>query len=209
MASIARHRQRQLQLDRERLTLPAALLTSPFLVADRTNAANFGALGAVIGHELTHGFDDGGRHFDGNGALRDWWTPAVEASFAERAQCLVDQFDAFEALPGEHVNGALTIGENIADLGGVNIAYAALFDGGDEEPGGDGFDAHQVFFLSYAQTWCENVRPDLQSQRLLTAPHSPGRFRVNGPLSNMPEFREAFSCSASREMIRDDACEIW
>jgi putative endopeptidase len=192
------------------LTLPAALLTSPFFDASRIDAANFGALGAVIGHEMTHGFDDQGRHFDGHGTLRDWWTPTVEARFVERSQCIVDQFDAYEPLPGEHVNGALTLGENIADLGGVNIAYAALFDGREEEEGGgDGFEAAQIFFLSYAQTWCENMRPDLRSQRLLTDPHAPGRFRVNGVLSNLPEFREAFSCPADGPMARDEACEVW
>ncbi|MFS8065975.1 MAG: M13 family metallopeptidase [Byssovorax sp.] len=191
------------------VTLPAALLAVPFLQASRTNAANFGALGAVIGHEITHGFDDRGRHYDGNGTLRDWWTPGQEASFEERSQCLVDQFDAFEPLPGEHVDGELTLGENIADLGGLNIAFAALFDENEDEVGGDGFDAKQVFFLSYAQTWCENVRPDLRSYWLLTDPHAPGNLRVNGPLSNLPEFREAFSCSESDPMVRAETCEVW
>ncbi|MFO0758639.1 MAG: M13 family metallopeptidase [Byssovorax sp.] len=191
------------------LTVPAALLTSPFLVADRPDAANFGALGVVLGHEMTHGFDDGGRRFDGTGTLRDWWTPAVEKSFSTRAQCLVDQFDAFEAQPGEHVDGALTLGENIADLGGVTLAHAALFDGSGDERGGDGFSAEQVFFLAYAQTWCENVRPDLRSQWLLTDPHAPGKFRTNGPLSNLPAFREAFSCPANAPMARSTSCAIW
>ncbi len=191
------------------LTLPAALLTSPFLVEGRTDAANFGALGVLIGHEMTHGFDDRGRHFGADGTLADLWTPAAEASFKDRAQCISDQFDGYEALPGEHVNGAFTLGENIADLGGINIAYAALFDGEGDETGGDGFNAKQVFFLSYAQTWCEDVRPDFQSYLLLVDPHSPGRFRVNGPLSNLPEFREAFSCSDSSAMVRSDPCELW
>jgi putative endopeptidase len=191
------------------VTLPAALLADPFLVASRTDAANFGALGAVLGHEMTHGFDDRGRHFDGDGSLRNWWTPAVEARFAERSQCIIDQFDAYEPLPGEYVNGQLTIGENIADLGGLHIAYAALLDDSEPETGGDGFSASQVFFLSYAQTWCENMRPDLRTSRLLTDPHSPGQFRVNGPLSNLPEFSEAFSCPASAAMVRPEACELW
>ena len=191
------------------VTLPAALLATPFFQASRANAANFGALGAVVGHEVSHGFDDQGRHYDGNGTLRDWWTPGVEASFDERTQCLVNQFDAFEPLPGEHVNGDLTLGENIADLGGLTIAHAALFDESEPATGGDGFDAEQVFFLSYAQVWCENVRPDTQSQWLLTDPHAPGKLRVNGPLSNLPEFREAFSCSESDPMVRAEACEVW
>ena len=155
------------------LTLPAVLLASPFFSAKRTEAANFGALGAVIGHEMTHGFDDRGRHFDGKGTLRDFWTPTVEARFVERTQCLVSQFDAYEALPSAHVNGTLTLGENIADLGGVNIAYAALFDDNNERTGSDGFTASQVFFLSYAQMWCEVMRPDRRSQELLTDSHAP------------------------------------
>jgi putative endopeptidase len=191
------------------VTLPAALLASPFFAISRSNAANFGALGGVLGHEMSHGFDDSGRHFDGNGSLRDWWAPTVEASFVERTQCLVDQFDAFEPMPGEHVDGVLTLGENIADLGGVRVAFDALFDGNKDEAGGDGFSAEQVFFLGYAQVWCENVRPDLASQRLLNEPHSPGKLRVNGPLSNLPAFREAFSCSAGDAMVRAQPCEVW
>ena len=191
------------------LTLSAAILTSPFFVADRSNAANFGSLGAIIGHEMTHGFDDRGRSYDGDGSLRNWWTPDVEARFVERAQCVEEQYDAFTLPSGEHVNGALTLGENIADLGGLRTAYGALFDGSTEESGGDSFDAAQVFFISYAQTWCENVRSDYASLLLLTDPHAPGRFRENGPLSNMPEFREAFSCSADSPMVRAKACEVW
>jgi predicted metalloendopeptidase len=191
------------------VTLPAALLSTPFFATSRSNAANFGAIGGVLGHEMTHGFDDQGRHFDGNGTLRSWWTPAVAASFAERAQCVVDQFDAFEPLPGEHVNGKLTIGENLADLGGVSLAYDAMFNGNNQEAGGDGFSAEQLFFLGYAQVWCENVRPDLTSQWLLTDPHSPGKLRVNGPLSNLREFQEAFSCPAKAPMVRATPCRVW
>ena len=191
------------------VTLPAALLASPFFVVGRSDAANFGALGGVLGHEMTHGFDDQGRQYDGNGTLRNWWTPAVEESFAKRAACIVGQFDAFTPLPGEHVDGTLTLGENIADLGGLSVAFDALFDGNDDEPASDGFSAKQVFFLSYAQTRCENVRPDLVSQRLLTDPHSPGEDRVNGPLSNLPAFSKAFACPAGAPMVRAEACEIW
>ncbi len=158
---------------------------------------------------MTHGFDDQGRHFDGNGTLRDWWTPTVAASFAQRSQRVVDQFDAFEPLPGEHVNGTLTLGENLADLGGVNLAFDALFDGNGAETGSDAFTAEQVFFVAYAQTHCENSRPDQQSQSLLTDPHSPGKLRVNGPLSNLATFRQAFSCPASAPMVRAQACEVW
>jgi predicted metalloendopeptidase len=191
------------------VTLPAALLSSPFFATSRANAVNFGAIGGVLGHEMTHGFDDQGRHFDGNGTLRTWWTPEVAASFADRAQCVVDQFDAFEPLPGEHVNGKLTLGENLADLGGVSLAFDAMFNGNNKEAGGDGFSAEQLFFLGYAQVWCENVRPDLTSQWLLTDPHSPGKLRVNGPLSNLPAFQDAFSCAASSPMVRAEPCEVW
>jgi endothelin-converting enzyme/putative endopeptidase len=191
------------------ITLPAIMLMPPFLDASRPSAANFGALGRVAGHEITHGFDDNGRKLDGTGTLRNWWTPAVEASFEERAQCVEEQFDAYEALPGEHVNGALTLGENIADLGGVTLAYEALFDGSEEESGSDGFDAAQTFFIAYTQTRCENIRPDLQSQRLFTDTHAPARLRINGPLSNLSAFREAFSCPANAPMVREEACEVW
>jgi predicted metalloendopeptidase len=191
------------------VTLPAALLASPFLSTSALPAVNFGALGSVLGHEMTHGFDDQGRRFDGDGSLRDWWTPAVAASFEARAACVADQFDAFEPLPGEHVDGTLTLGENIADLGGLDLAYGALFDGSEEVQGGDGFSAQQVFFLAYAQTHCENVRPDLQSLWLVSEPHSPGKLRVNGPLANLPAFRAAFGCFAPGPMAREEVCKVW
>ncbi len=209
MVHVAAGRQRYVRAHRQRRHAARSAARHPFFQSNRANAANFGALGAVVGHEMSHGFDDQGRHYDGNGTLRDWWTPGVGASFEERTTCLVDQFDAFEPLPGEHVNGDLTLGENIADLGGLTIAHAALFDESEEATGGDGFDAEQVFFLSYAQVWCENVRPGTQSQWLLTDPHAPGKLRVNGPLSNLPEFREAFSCSESDPMVRAETCAVW
>jgi predicted metalloendopeptidase len=191
------------------VTVAAVLLASPFMAAGRSEAANYGGLGVVLGHELTHGFDDDGRHFDATGKLRNWWTPAVETSFSDRAKCMADQYDGYEPVPGAHIDGKLTLGENIADNGGVHIAYDALFDGTSEPAGGDGFDARQVFFISFAQVFCESARPDYARQLLLTDPHSPGRFRVNGALSNDAQFAAAFHCAAGSPMVRADVCELW
>lgn len=191
------------------VTLPAILLAPPFLSTDGSDAGRFGALGTVLGHELTHGFDDRGRQFDGMGTLRDWWTPVVKNEFISRAQCLEKQFSSYEPLPGERVNGELTLGENIADLGGLRIAYDALFDGTSDETGGDSFDARQVFFLSFAQVFCENVRPELAAQWLRTDPHAPGRFRINGSLSNNEDFASAFGCTAESPMVRSETCSVW
>jgi len=190
------------------ITLTALLLAPPFVVDKAPAARNAGSLGSIIGHELTHGFDDSGRHFDENGDLNDWWSAAAAAGFESRAQCLVDQFDGYQALPGQFVNGQRTLGENIADLGGVTTAYHALFDGPGSD-GGDGFTAEQLFFLAYAQNYCEIARPELVSQRLLTDEHSPAKFRVNGPLSNLSEFAKAFSCKAGAPMVRANACQVW
>jgi putative endopeptidase len=191
------------------VTLPAILLAPPFLPTEGSDASRLGALGSVLGHELTHGFDDRGRQFDGTGALHDWWTPRVEREFTARAQCLEEQFSAYEPLPGEHVDGKLTLGENIADLGGVRVAYDALLDGSSDETGGDGFDARQVFFISFAQVFCENVRPELAARWLRTDPHSPGRFRINGSLANHEGFASAFGCSGESPMVRAEACSVW
>lgn len=190
------------------VTLTALWLSPPFVVAGAPLPRNAGSMATVIGHELTHAFDDSGRHYDATGRLRDWWSADADASFAERAQCIVDQFDRYEPLPGEHVDGAMTVGENMADLGGVTAAYHATFDGRTLE-GGDGFDATQIFFLAYAQNYCENARPELVSARLLTDPHAPGKFRVNGPLSNLPEFAAAFHCPAGAPMVREAPCRVW
>jgi predicted metalloendopeptidase len=192
------------------ITLTAMILAPPFVVEKAAAARNAGSISTIIGHELTHGFDDEGRHFDENGNLRDWWSAASAAGFETRTQCLVDQFDGYEVLPGQFVNGRQSLGENIADLGGVVTAYHSLFsDGGPGSSGGDGFSAEQIFFLAYAQNYCEIIRPELQQQRLLTDEHSPAKYRVNGPLSNLPEFANAFHCKAGAPMVRANGCQVW
>src|SRR5262249_9201533 len=149
------------------------------------DAYNYGSIGAVMGHELTHGFDDDGRKFDGNGQLRDWWSVGVAEQFNLRAQCLVDQYSQYQALPGVNVNGKRTLGENIADLGGLRTAYAAYKALGEDETFQGSFDAEEQFFLSYAQQWCANRSPDDVKTMVSSDTHSPERFRVNGVVSNM------------------------
>jgi endothelin-converting enzyme/putative endopeptidase len=190
------------------VTVTALRLTPPLVPAGAPLATHAGAVGVLLGHELSHGFDDWGRHYDGAGNLRNWWSAEAETSFGERAQCLVDQFDGYEALPGEWVNGELTVGENIADLVGIATAHRALVDGPEVE-GGDGFSAEQVFFIAYAQTRCENARPEWTAARLVTDPHAPPKLRVNGPLANLPEFSSAFGCAAGSPMVRATPCRVW
>ncbi len=195
------------------MVFPAGILQSPFFQVSSSIASNFGGIGTVMGHELTHGFDDAGRQFDGLGTLRDWWNPTVKASFVNRSQCLVDQFSGYQPLPGEAVNGQLTLGENLADLGGLRVAWEAfqarLTAGEVSHSKLPGYNARQEFFLSFAQLWCENERPELTRELLLSDPHSPNPFRVNGPLSNLPAFAEAFECAADSSMVRAPACEVW
>jgi endothelin-converting enzyme/putative endopeptidase len=169
----------------------------------------------VIGHELTHGFDDEGRQFDAEGNLRDWWTAPVSAEFDRRATCVEKQYDDYVPVDDAHIKGKLTLGENIADLGGLKLALAALER---VEPGvtnapasGGGFSPAQQFFLGFAQAWCANYRPEALRLLVATNPHSPPKFRVNGPLSNLPQFAQAFSCKEGSPMVRaaDKRCEIW
>jgi endothelin-converting enzyme/putative endopeptidase len=195
---------------RNDVTIPVAILDQPFFDPVNSPVLNFGAIGSIIGHEITHGFDSYGRQFDGTGRLTDWWTPTVEAEFRTRAQCLVDQYNAYEAVPGTHVGGVLTLGENIADLGGLKLAYAAH-----HAAGGDnltpGFDADQQFFLSYAQLHCANPSPDYLGVSLLVDPHSPDKYRVNGVVRNVPAFAAAFHCAEGAPLAPPAAerCEIW
>jgi putative endopeptidase len=187
------------------IVFPAGILQPPFFDAKADDAVNYGGIGAVIGHEMGHGFDDSGSQFDADGNLKNWWTEADRAAYTQRTDLIVKQFDAYEALPGEHVNGKLTLGENIGDLGGLTIAYAALqmAMAGKPRPAAiDGFTPEQRFFLNWAQVWRQTIRPEAQRVRLATDPHSPGQFRANGPVSNMPEFARAFSCDASSPMVR-------
>jgi predicted metalloendopeptidase len=200
--------------DRNNINFPAGILQPPFYRSGRDAAVNYGAAGAVIGHELTHGFDDQGRKFDGQGNLRDWWTPADSAHFTQEAQKVVDQFDGYIQIDTFHVNGKLTLGENIADYGGTLTAYDALQRAlkRNGRPGLiDGFTPEQRFFLGYAQTWRSHSRPESMRTRVGIDPHAPDRWRTNGPLSNMPIFAAAFGCKPGDPMVRDPSLvpHIW
>jgi putative endopeptidase len=196
------------------IVFPAGILQPPFYNPKADDAVNYGAMGAVIGHEMTHGFDDQGRRFDAEGNLRDWWTAADAAKFKARAQRVVDQFSAYTVVDSTtHLNGQLTQGENIADLGGLTIAYAAMEKAyaGKPRPRIDGFTPEQRFFLGWAQVWRELSRPERARVLAATDPHSPGVYRVNGPLSNMPEFKRAWGCKDADPMVRpaDQRASIW
>jgi predicted metalloendopeptidase len=194
------------------IVFPAGILQPPFFYADADDAVNYGAIGAVIGHEITHGFDDQGSHFDSAGSLRDWWTEADRAEFDRRAQVLVDQFDGYAVGDDLHVNGRLTLGENIADLGGLTIAFDALAEsGGLDAEETDGFSAAQRFFLSWATAWRMNYTEEYARLLVNVDPHSPARYRVNGPLANFPSFAQAFSVEAGTPMSRDGEmrAHIW
>jgi putative endopeptidase len=172
---------------------PAGILQPPFFNAPADDAINYGAIGAVIGHEMTHGFDDQGRKFDKNGNLTDWWTQQDESNFNNSTEVLVGQYDKFEALPGLYVNGNLTLGENIADMGGLTMAYYAFHLAQPNETEKiDGFTAEQRFFLGNTQMWRENIRNESLRTKVLTNPHSPCKFRIDGVVFNMPEFYLAF-----------------
>jgi putative endopeptidase len=197
--------------DRNNINFPAGILQPPFYKAGRDAAVNYGGAGAVIGHELTHGFDDQGRKFDGEGNLRDWWTAADGKAFDERASCVADQYSGYTVAGDTKVNGRLTLGENTADNGGLRLALMAYLAG----PGAkmkdkiDGFTPEQRVFLGWAQVWCENTRPEAERLKAQTNPHASSKYRVNGPLSNMPEFQKAFSCRANAPMVRQNACRVW
>jgi putative endopeptidase len=193
------------------ITFPAGILQPPFYDSKADDAMNFGGIGAVIGHELTHGFDDQGSQFDPEGNLRNWWTDQDKKEFDQRTQCLADQYSGYTAVDDVKVNGKLTLGENTADNGGLRIAYMALLStlAGKEPPSTDGLTAQQRFFLGWANVWCSN-RTEAFSRMLANIdPHSPGRWRVNGAVSNMPEFGEAFHCKAGVPMVRQNACRVW
>lgn len=193
------------------MVFPAGILQSPFFSLEGSAAANAGAIGMVMGHELTHGFDDKGREFDADGNLRDWWSPEVAAAYTEKAQCVVDQYDAYTILGDVHLNGQLTLGENIADIGGLQLAWSAFADGRElsGEKDSSGFTEAQQFFLSFAQSWCAARRPDYARLLVTVDSHSPPEFRVNGAVTNAPQFQEAFACPAGSPMAPADRCEIW
>src|SRR5256885_1504195 len=198
------------------IVFPAGILQPPFFYAKADDAINYGGIGAVIGHEMTHGFDDQGRQYDDVGNLRDWGSPDSAAKFKERSQAVVNEYSEYEPLPGMHVNGELTQGENIADIGGVKLAYAALQKALDKNPGArekkiDGFTPEQRFFLSFATIWKSKQRDEDLKLRLNTDPHSPAHYRVDGPLSNLPEFQKAFNLPDNCPMVRqtDKRVNIW
>ncbi len=195
------------------IAFPAGIMQPPFFDENADDAINYGAIGTVIGHEITHGFDDEGRQYDEKGNLKDWWSKDDRKRFEKRAKVLSDQFDSFEAIDGMYVNGKLTLGENIADLGGLIIAYKAFLKSqkGKKSEIINGYTPEQRFFLGYAVTEAGNIRPELLKKVLVIDPHSPSKFRVNGPLSNMTEFYEAFSIKKGDALYREGAkrAQIW
>jgi predicted metalloendopeptidase len=196
------------------INFPAGILQPPFYSNAAADAVNYGAVGAVIGHELTHGFDDAGRQFDADGNLKDWWQKSDADEFENLSDCFVKEYGSFSPLLDVHLNGKLTLGENTADNGGIHLAYLALMDDLSKKsvPRSrtmDGYTEPQQFFLGFAQIWCEHARPELERLRAQVDPHSPGRFRVNGVVSNTPEFGEAFGCKTGDEMYAAKGCRVW
>ncbi len=195
------------------INFPAGILQPPFFDTKMDDAVNYGAIGAVIGHELTHGFDDQGRQFDAFGNLKDWWTPEDGREFEQRAQCVADEYSSFVAVDDLHLNGKLTLGENTADNGGVRIALMALVDtlsAGDFAPRPvDGFTPEQRLFLGWGQIWCENDRDEVLRLYAQTDPHSTAKSRVNGVMQNMPEFQKAYNCKPGSKMVPAKQCRVW
>ena len=193
------------------INFPAGILQPPFYDKRLDDAVNYGAIGSVEGHELTHGFDDEGRQFDPEGNLRDWWTPEDAKEFEKRAQCFIQEYSSFTPVDNLHLNGKLTLGENTADNGGVRLAFMALMAAlnGKPRPKIDGLSQEQRFFLGWGQIWCQNVRPETERMLIQVDPHSPGRERVNAVVSNMPEFQHAYACKAGQPMVREPACRVW
>jgi putative endopeptidase len=197
---------------RNHMVYPAGILQPPFYNQKASLWVNLGGLGMIVGHELTHGFDDQGSQFAGNGALENWWSPDVGAKFKEKTQCVVEQYNGFEPIEGVNVNGQLTLGENIADLGGVKLAFAAyrkLREGKSAEVVAEGFTEDQQFFLAVGQAWCTKSTDEITRMLVQTDSHSPPQFRVNGSLSNLPEFAEAFECKKGTPMNRENICTVW
>jgi len=193
------------------INFPAGILQPPFYDKSMDDAVNFGGVGAVVAHELTHGFDDKGAKFDGDGNLRDWWTKEDEAKFKERTECIAKEYDQFVAIDDVHINGHLTLGENTADNGGLRLALLGLRESMTTHPLAEvsGLSPEQRFFVQYGQIWCQNLTPENARLRALSDPHAQNRYRVNGVLQNMPEFAQAFQCKADAPMVSKDACRVW
>jgi putative endopeptidase len=193
------------------INFPAGVLQPPLFDPKMDDAPNYGNTGATIGHELTHGFDDQGRQFDATGNLRDWWTPQDGAEFVKRASCVSDQYSQYTVVDDIKINGKLTLGEDVADLGGTLLAYMAWKEatrGQDLQPV-DGFTPDQRFFIGMAQWACGYERPESKRVHAMTDEHSPNEYRINGVVSNMPQFRRAFACKAGQPMVRENACRVW
>jgi putative endopeptidase len=197
------------------INFPAGILQPPFYGKLMDDAVNYGAIGVVIGHELTHGFDDQGRKYDAQGNFKDWWTPADGKEFEKRADCTAAEYSSFVAVKDDKgevkLNGKLTLGENTADNGGLKLAYMALTEiiGNTPVKPIDGYTPQQRFFLAYGQIWCQNVTDQEARKRVLTDPHSPGQWRVNGAVQNSAAFQQAFGCKASQPMVSANACRVW
>ena len=196
------------------VNFPAGYLQPPFFSSREDDAANYGDMGSTIGHELTHGFDDEGRQFDATGNLKDWWTKRDETQFTDRAECMVKQYDAIEVVPGVHLNGKLTLGENLADLGGLRLALMAWLQKADEahvdmQSTMDGYTPEQRFWIAYAQQWCSQTRPEALRTQAQTDPHAPDKYRTNTILQDMPEFAKSFACKQGDAMVIAKPCRIW
>ena len=200
---------------RNEIVFPAGILQPPFFDKQADDALNFGGIGVVIGHELTHGFDDQGRKFDPEGNLRDWWTAQDGTEFEKRASCVADEYSSFVAVDDLKLNGKLTLGENTADNGGARIALMALGQMiADDKTGNkgqtiDGYTPEQRFFLGFGRVWCGKRRPESSRMLVSVDPHSPNKYRVDGVVQNMPEFQKAWGCKAGQPMVRENACRVW
>ena len=197
------------QASRNDITFPAGILQVPFFDAKADEAYNYGAIGSVIGHEITHGFDDRGRKFDKQGNLTEWWKQEDAAAFERQAQCVVDQYSGYTVTDGVKLNGRLTLGENIADLGGVRVALKAYLASGGKKDKVGGLTPEQRVFMGFASIWCSQYRPEMSRSRAQTDAHSEPRWRVNGVVSNLPEFAQAFGCKAGQPMVRETPCRVW
>jgi endothelin-converting enzyme/putative endopeptidase len=193
------------------INFPAGVLQPPAFDPESDAAPNYGNTGGTVGHELTHGFDDEGRQFDAQGNLRDWWTPEDAKEFEKRASCISDQYSKYVIIDDIHINGKLTLGEDVADLGGLLLAYMAWKEDTNNqklEPI-DGLTPEQRFFVGYGQSWCGHVRDESKRMRATIDPHSPEKYRTNGVVSNMPQFEEAFHCKAGSAMVNENRCRVW